>query len=248
MEGKLILAVVFLGAGFIQGLTGFGFGMVAMSLSPLLIDVKQANVLVTILALLNSLFVTWNVRHAVDFKKILPIFIGAIVGIPIGVYLLTVLQPNIIKFILGIILITFSTHSIFRKESNKHIRRRWAFPMGTLSGISNGLINMGGPPVVIYTYYQKWNKDSIKATLAFYFIMCTAYKLAVLILSKLVTVEIIKMSGILLPMVYLGAFLGFVWFGRVNKEQMRNVTFSILIILGLLLLFKSEMLHRFVSI
>ena len=238
METKLILAFIFLIAGFIQGLAGFGFGMVAMSLSPLLIDIKQANVLVAILILLDCLFVTWSVRHAVDFRKILPIFSGAMVGVPIGVYLLKVLQPKIIKITLGIILIVFSTYSIFRKESIKRIRRRWAFPVGILSGILNGVINIGGPPVIIYTHYQKWDKDSIKATLTAYFTICSAYKVVVLLLSKFVTLEIIKMGGILLPIVFFGSFLGFVWFEKVNKEQMRKITFSILISLGLLLLFK----------
>jgi len=97
---------------------------------------------------------------------------------------------------------------------------------------------MGGPPVIIYTYYKNWDKDSIKATLISYFGMCSAYKVVVLLLSKFVTLEIIKMGGIFLPIVYAGAFLGFVWFERVNKEQMRKITFSILICLGLLLILK----------
>lgn len=238
MEVKLILAVVFLLSGFVQGLTGFGFGMVSMSLAPLLIDIKQANVLVTILSLLNCLFVMWSVRHAVDLKKVLPIFLGAIIGVPIGVYLLKVLQPKTIKIILGVILIGFSAYSIFRKESAKRLGKRWAFPIGILSGILNGVINMGGPPVIIYTYYQNWDKDSVKATLITYFAICSSYKVGVLVLSKFVTLEIIKMSGILLPIVYAGAFLGFVWFAKVNKEQMRKITFSILICLGLLLILK----------
>lgn len=238
MEIKYLLAVVFLLAGFLQGLTGFGFGMVAMSLSPFLLDIKQANVLVTILALFNCLFVTWSVRHAVDFKKILPMFLGALLGIPIGVYLLKVLQPKTIKIILGIILIGFSTYSILKKESTRRIGKRWGVPMGMLGGILNGLIHMGGPPVIIYTYYQDWDKDSIKATLITYFAMGAAYKLVVLLLSKFVTFEIVKTSGILLPIVYFGAFLGFIWFARVNKEQMRKITFSILICLGWLLILK----------
>ena len=174
MEIKLLLSVIFLLSGFVMGLTGFGFGMVAMSLSPLLIDVKQANVLVTILALLNCLFVAWRMRHAIDLKKVFPIFLGAIIGVPIGVYLLKILPPEIIKFILGIILVTFSTYSIFRKESARYIRRWWGVPIGILSGILNGIINMGGPPVIIYTYYQRWDKDSIKATLITYFTFCTS--------------------------------------------------------------------------
>jgi len=238
METKLILAVVFLASGLIQGLTGFGFGMVSMSLAPLVIDIKQANILVTILILLNSLFVTWRMRHAIDFRKVLPIFLGAIIGVPVGVYLLKILQPSIIKTILGVVLISFSSYSLLRKENIKYIGRRWAFPTGIVSGISTGLINIGGPPVIIYTYYQKWDKDSIKATLITFFTMGSIYKVAILLFSKLVTLEVIKMSGILLPIMYLGAFLGFVLFEKANREQMRKITFSILVFLGLLLLFK----------
>lgn len=239
MEFKLTLAIIFLISGFIHGLAGFGFGMVSMSLLPFFIDIKQANVLVTILALLTCLLIMWRMRHVVDFRKVLPIFFGAMVGIPIGVNLLKIMQPKILKIILGTILITFSIYSIFfKKENFRIIKKRWAFPIGIFGGIFNGLINMGGPPVIIYTHYQKWNKDDIKATLITYFAMCSTYKLGVLLLAKLVTWEIIEMSGIFFPIVALGAFLGAIWFDKVNKEQMRKITFSILIFLGLLLLLK----------
>src|SRR3954466_10685154 len=77
------------GAGFVQGLTGFGFGLVSMSLMPLVISVKQAAAISTIFSLLAT--VTTFIRHYRDYQWRLGLvfLICVCIGVPVGVYFLS---------------------------------------------------------------------------------------------------------------------------------------------------------------
>ena len=75
-------------AGFVQGLTGFGFGLVSMSLMPLFMGVKQAAVISTAFSLLAT--VTTFVRHHRDYNWRLGagFLVSVCVGVPVGVFFL----------------------------------------------------------------------------------------------------------------------------------------------------------------
>src|SRR5947199_10127628 len=72
-------------AGFVQGLTGFGFGLVSMSLMPLFMNIKEAAAISTVFSLLAT--ITTFIRHAQDYNWRLGfIFLLSVcLGVPVGV-------------------------------------------------------------------------------------------------------------------------------------------------------------------
>ena len=234
------IGLILLVAGFIQGLTGFGFGMVAMSLTPLLVDVKFASILIALLSTVNNFLVLWSVRRSVNLRNVLFIFLGGVMGIPIGVYLLKTLDAALIKRILGTVLVVFSGYSLARRGEPKfRIGEIWAVPMGICSGVLNGIINMGGPPVIIYTYHKGWDKRVVKATMVFYFCVLSTYKISLFVAARMISGEILKLSLILIPIMFLGTGLGFPIFERINREGMRRITFILLLVLGVILILRT---------
>jgi hypothetical protein len=233
------LGLILFAAGFIQGLTGFGFGMVAMSLTPIFVDVKFASIFIALLCAVNNFFVLWSVRKAVSLRRVFLIFLGGAIGIPIGIYLLKTLDAGLIKKMLGIVLVGFSGYSLLRRgESELRLGRIWAMPMGILSGVLNGIINMGGPPVIIYTYHKGWDKRVVKAALVLYFTVMSAYKVGLLVAARMISTGMLKLSLILIPIMFIGTVLGFPIFERINKEGMRRITFGLLLVLGVLLILR----------
>ena len=236
----LPIGLILLVAGFIQGLTGFGFGMVAMSLMPLLVDVKFASILIALLSTVNNFLVLWSVRRSVNLRNVLFIFLGGAMGIPVGVYLLKTLDAALIKRMLGTVLVIFSSYSLLRRgEPKLRIGEIWAVPMGICSGVLNGIINMGGPPVIIYTYHKGWDKKVVKATMVFYFCVLSTYKIGLFVAARMISGEILKLSLILIPIMFLGTGLGFPIFERINREGMRRITFTLLLILGVILILRA---------
>src|SRR5512147_2110698 len=101
MTALLLSCLIFLLAGFIQGLTGFGGGLVAIPLLCLLMEVKEAVPLSILSGLAITTVMAWELRRFLDRRKILPMLIGSLPGIVAGTVLLKHADPIVINRMLG---------------------------------------------------------------------------------------------------------------------------------------------------
>jgi uncharacterized membrane protein YfcA len=82
--GTLALAVVTaLLAGVTAGLAGFGFNLLATPIFLLVIPAKMAIALLAVLALLHSAAMWWHLRRRVDVRRLWPLLVGGVGGIPL---------------------------------------------------------------------------------------------------------------------------------------------------------------------
>ncbi len=101
----LIVALGAVVAGFVQGLSGFAFGMVAMSFWAWVLEPRLAAALAVFGALTGQILAALSVRRGFDLSVLMPFIIGGLMGIPIGVLLLPYLDMNWFKAILGSLLV-----------------------------------------------------------------------------------------------------------------------------------------------
>lgn len=92
-------------AGFVQGLSGFGYGLTAMSVWAWSIDPRLAAALVVFGSLTGQLIAAFSVRRGFDWRRLLPFLLGGLVGIPIGVRILPMLDVHMFKALLGCFLV-----------------------------------------------------------------------------------------------------------------------------------------------
>lgn len=76
-----IVAPGAIAAGFVQGLSGFGFGMVAMSFWAWTLDSRLATVLTVCGALTGQLVAAATVRRGFDRVRLLPFVLGGFTGV-----------------------------------------------------------------------------------------------------------------------------------------------------------------------
>src|SRR5687767_199339 len=107
MNWPLIVAALAC-AGFAQGLTGFGFGLVSMAILPAVLGVKQAAAISTIYGLLVT--IATFIRHMKDYqwRLGLPFLISCCIGVPFGVYFLEKSSEGLLLKILGAVMIAFA--------------------------------------------------------------------------------------------------------------------------------------------
>src|SRR5215475_7215876 len=95
-------------AGFVQGLTGFGFGLVSMSLMPLFLSVKQAAAISTVFSLLATVTIFARHYREYNWRLGLTFLISVCVGVPLGVYFLQRSSEALLLRILGTIMLLFA--------------------------------------------------------------------------------------------------------------------------------------------
>ena len=237
MELYLVLALTIFAASLIQGMTGFGSALVAMAILPLFLPIRTVTHLVLLAGLLINILIFVRFHQHFDIKKLLPIIAGAVVGVPIGVYGLKMIDERIIKAVLGTVLFSYSCYALMGREYAGRISEKWGYAFGFLSGCLGGAINTSGPPVVIHAALQRWNQHEVMTTLQSFFIVSGIYTLVMHSLHGLFTMTVLRYWALMIPVQIAGVFLGIFLHRRINEELFRKFIYLLLIAFSVIIFY-----------
>lgn len=226
-------------AGLIQGLSGFGSVLVALPLLVFFLDLRTAVPLVSIWGMTINLMLLVGLWRQVRLARILPLTLAALPGIPLGVYLLTQVPVRLLELLLGLILIGFAAYFFLAPGRTRVLGRGWEYLAGFLSGCLGGSLAASGPPVILYTALQPWDKDAIKATLTGYFALSGVLILAVQAWDGLFTQTVLLYGLFSIPVIFLGVMVGLWGYRRLDTGRYRQVIVGLITLLGLLTLGKA---------
>ena len=88
LELTLFLLATFAGA-LVAGLSGFAFGLVAASIWLYILTPLQTATLIIAFGLIVQGYAVWKLRRALDWTRLRPFVLGAALGVPVGVFILT---------------------------------------------------------------------------------------------------------------------------------------------------------------
>ena len=211
-----LLAGALLCAGFVQGLAGFGFGLVSMSLMPLFMSIKQAAVISTAFSLLAT--VTTFIRHYREYNwRLGAVFLLSVcVGVPLGVFFLEKSSEALLVRVLGGLMVAYAAREFLTRNDPKSFPTALTIPLGLFSGAMSGAFNLGGVPTAAYAYAHPWTRGQI---MAFLQVMIT--------LSCVLRMAFYQNAGLLAGIPWTGAVLlalplyGAIWLGHLALQHIR---------------------------
>jgi uncharacterized membrane protein YfcA len=232
-----LLALALICAGFVQGLSGFGFGLVSMSLMPLFLSVKQAAAISTVYSLLATVTIFARHYREYNWRLGLTFLISVCVGVPVGVYFLDRAAESMLLRILGTVMVLFAAREFLLRQQPQTIPRVLTVPFGLFSGALSGAFNLGGVPTAAYAYAHPWTRGQI---MAFLQVMITA--------SCILRIIFYSKVGLLNDFSWLYAVLlatpvyGAIWLGhavqrRISAGHLRKGIFVFIGLSGIYYLF-----------
>lgn len=227
---------IFLLAGFVQGMTGFGSALVAMPLLSLCIDVKTAVPLCVLNSVIITTFLVLRLKKHIVWRRVLPLCLSAIPGMVAGVRLLTQVSSRNLSVGLGVLLIAYSLYSLFTQIRPRSLHRSWAYVAGFFSGAIGAAFSAGGPPAIIYVTLNDWEKDEIKAILSGFFLFNSYLIASIHAVSGMTTDAVLSLFLVSAPSVFLGTILGSLCYGRVRKALYLKVVFVFLAGMGTMMI------------
>lgn len=233
------IGIIFLLAGFIQGVTGFGSALVAMPLLCLFIDVKEAIPLCMLSSLIITTVLAVKLKSHIDRKKILPLCLSSLPGILLGTTILTQIDARIISFLLGLLLTTYSIYSLACSPRPRSLRPAWGYVAGFSSGAIGAAFSAGGPPTIIYAALNNWGKDDIKATLTGFFVFNAIITASVHAITGLTTPAVLESFAVSAPCALVGTLSGSICYGLLPRTTYMKSIFTFLIIMGLSMMLTS---------
>jgi uncharacterized membrane protein YfcA len=232
--------MIFFVANLVQGFTGFGVAIVAMTGLTLVGGVLHATVLTNLGALVAVAAVLARLWGHVSWRHVWPLMLGIVAGTPVGLAFLKLVgstHPDLVRRLLGSVIIVFAAWSLLgRSLRPQWMRWQVAMAAGVMGGVLSGAFTMAGPPLVAYVYSLPVARDTLKASANACFVFSTTYRLALIIAAGDVTCPILVQFAVCVPVILLGVVAGMLLARRVSTERFRRIAWMVFGLLGVLLM------------
>ncbi len=237
-----ILLIVIAGAiaaGFVQGLSGFAFSLVALSVWAWAVDPQLAAPMAVFGSLIGQL-VTWPLtRRGFDVRRLWPFVLGGVVGVPAGIWALKGIDPSGFKLGLGLFLVVYCPVAAFLPPTLAlRFGGRWADgASGWVGGLMGGLGGMAGAVPALWASLRGWDKDAQRGVMqAFNIAMHVATLTGYTLAGGIITAEALKWFGVIAPALAIPALIGAMLFRRMNALAFRRLVLTLLFVSGVTLI------------
>ena len=236
------LALLITGAvagGFINGLAGFGTALFTLGFWLQILPPVQAVALVLVVSTATGLQGLLVVRRhmAAQKHRLARFLVPALFGIPIGIGLLTWIDPRTLKLVVAGFLILYGVFFIARRrlpDFDKQTHKRDA-GIGFLGGILGGLAGLSGALPAMWLALRPWPRHETRAVLQPYNVAILAISMVILAAKGVYTGAVIRDVLIVLPVSIVSAQIGIRVFSIMSDTKFRWLLIFLMLASGLLL-------------
>ena len=222
------VAIAFLAAAC-QSLTAFGFALVMVPLLSLAWEVKPAVVTSTVLGTLILFPLLYEVRGHIRPRRVVPLFLGSLVGIPLGIVALERIDATALEVVVAlVVMVTALLMYLSPQVPFERSVPPLSFLVGGISGALRAATSMGGPPVAIYTLTFEREVERFRATLLAFFLPASLVTIAGLAIAGRIDGDVLLATAVGLPAAVLGALAGRWARTRVSMAVFRLVVLGVL--------------------
>ena len=226
-------------ASVLRGFTGFGFGLAAVPILSLALPPAQVVPLVVTLQVAIGIAGIRPAMKECDWRAVGALAPGLVLGIPVGLTILTGLPPNPVRLVIGVI-IALSVLLIQRGiKLPPNPSRLIGLGIGVISGTISGLSSMGGPPVIVYMLALGHSAARMRATAIVYFMLTGCVSFIPMAYRGLITRDILIWTAASFPVMIAASRLGTWAFHRAKPRHHRLVALWTLAVLSATLILRA---------
>lgn len=245
MESGLILALISVtvfGAGVVTGATALGFAQISAVVLALLLDARSAVIILAVtVPIISGLQIVHHRRAALPARRLFPVLAGALLGVPAGVWLLTVLSEQAIAGLVGATSLGYVATRVLRWVPS--IRAEREPIVGPLAGIGGGVLNgaigLSGPVLIPYLLALGLGAASFGYAVSVMYVAMTSVRLVGLVATGALVPGTALLGAALLVPALAGQRLGFVLHSRLGATTFERVALASLVVGGLTLLVRA---------
>ena len=230
-----ICAIAFI-SGTARGFSGFGSALIFMPLASSLAAPRLVAALLLIIDFVAAAPLIPNAWKHADRKATAVMVSGALIGVPIGTYFLSRLDPVTTRWIISafVVALLMLLLSGWRYRGKEH--PALSVGVGALSGFCSGLAQTGGPPIVGYWLGRPIASAIARANIMLFFGASDFFSAVSYSLTGLITLDAIRFSFLVGPVYAIGVWFGASLFGRASERLFRAICYALIaaaVIIGL---------------
>lgn len=224
------MGLAFLVAAFVRGYSGFGFSALVVA-SAALVTNPLNFVAVVMFCEFGMTLQQWSgIWRDVAWRRVVTLMIGAVVGLPLGLWALTGVGVDAARAVVAIYVLFMCAVMLMGWRINRPQGDAGHLAVGLASGLANAP-GMGGLPVATYFTAQGMSAATFRATLIAYFAVLDVYSAPVMWWHGLVTWDTLHAAALSVPLVIFGIWAGGRHFLRTDPQDFRR--FAIFLLAGI---------------
>ncbi|MDP1742308.1 MAG: sulfite exporter TauE/SafE family protein [Polaromonas sp.] len=237
----LVIIAGAVAAGFVQGLSGFGFGLVAMSFWAWTIDPRLAAAMAVFGALTGQIIAAVTVRRGFDLKTLAPFVLGGLLGLPMGMWLLPQLDVQVFKAFLGALLAVWCPAMLFSAQLPRITRGGQIADavIGAGGGVMGALGGFTGVLPTLWCTLRGMQKDSQRAIVQNFNLSMLLVTFGTYVATGVISSATLPFLAIVAPAMLIPSLLGARLYIGISEATFRKVVLSLLTCTGIALLVSS---------
>ncbi len=224
-------------AGFVQGLSGFGFGLTAMTIWAWTLEPRLAAPLAVFGALTGQIIAAVAVRRGFDVARLLPFLAGGLAGVPLGIFILPRLDIPLFKALLGALLVTMCPLLILSSRL-PHLQggRAGDALAGLAGGAMGGLGGFTGVVPTLWCTLRGFDKELQRAVIQNFNLAMLLVAFGGYLVTGIVTREMLPLFAVVAPAMLIPSLLGARLYVVISATGFRHVVLALLTAGGVALL------------
>jgi uncharacterized membrane protein YfcA len=236
-EAILFIVMGALASGFVNGLAGAGTGLFALGFYLVALDPVRAVALVSLMSVVTGMQGLWEVRAALalNVARLMRFIVPGVLGVPVGISLLAIMDAETLKLILAVLLIVYGGFFSLRANLPKFERRTPVLDggIGLTGGIMGGMSSLSGAIPLIWCSMRPWPKAESRAVLQPFNMAILGTTTVMLWWQGAYDTQTLTAFMIVLPASLLAVQLGLRVYRRITDNVFRRLLIGLSLVLGL---------------
>ncbi len=239
----VLAGIILFGGSIVQGTIGFALGMIAV---PLLVEVgyslSQAVALTTLAIGIQVTFGAWQLREHIPWHDVKMAALLRYLTVPVGIWLLLQFEnmdADAVKGLVGCgVLLGVCLRMLAPGQKTRDLPLPLSAAAFALSGFLQGLVAMGGPPLVLWTTTRSFSAQQARAfTKTLFLLNAPLQVLLLVLLSQTMSADVLGTALLLTPLIFVGTTIGVRIGNRLSKARLNAIALALLVVIGLSAIF-----------
>jgi uncharacterized membrane protein YfcA len=230
-----LVAVAVFASAAIQSTTGFGFALLAVPLMAIVIPAQDAVVLCAALSLITATTQAVTERAHGDRPIVARMLVGAVLGAPIGLLVLSLATGRQLRFTLAAVIFAFLVMTL-RGVRLHRAGRAVDLGAGLVAGVLNTSLSTNGPPIVMALHARELPPERFRATVAAVFTGSNVIAVTLFAATGRYDVDTLTLFAVSLPALGLGYLVGVRQRRRFDAAAFRRLVLRLLAVTGVVTL------------
>lgn len=214
---------------------GFGFSLLAVPGLSAVIDAKDAVAVSLVLLLVNSALLSWGERDHIDWPAVGVLLRGAVLGLPVGLLVLTVASTDVLRVILALAVLATVALLLSGYEAGRASRRlEWG--SGLACGVLTTSITANGPPVALALQARGLSPATFRASVSTVLGLASLAGSVLFVTADRMTSDVGATLVVATPAMVAGWGVGVVVRRRVPADWFRRCILGLLVVAALVTL------------